>query len=114
MAHFIYFIVPYKLVFLTIKIKYVLQLLIVIKVWYAYLTHRPVSSIKDFESDCRNFLTHFNEGLSDKKLVWSFPMMFCTVEGRSLVKPEDLAEFWIDFNLGPGTVSFYYTFKVKQ
>ena len=70
--------------------------------------------IKDFESDCRNFLTHFNEGLSDKKLVWSFPMMFCTVEGRSLVKPEDLAEFWIDFNLGPGTVSFYYTFKVKQ
>ena len=31
--------------------------------------------IKDFESDCRNFLTHFNEGLSDKKLVWSFPMM---------------------------------------
>ena len=70
--------------------------------------------IKDFESDCRTFLGHFNEGLSDKKQVWSYPMMFCTVEGRSLVKPEDLAEFWVDFNFGPGTVSFYYVFKVNN
>ena len=69
--------------------------------------------IKDFESDCRNFLSHFNDGLSDKKLVWSFPMMFCTAEGRILGKPEEIAEFWIDFNLGPGTISFYYIFKVN-
>ena len=70
------------------------------------------TSIKDFEPDCRNFLNLFNEGLAKQRLVWSFTMMSCSVEGQTLTKPGELAEFWVDFNLGPGSVSLYYTLQV--
>ena len=65
-------------------------------------------SIKDFESDCRNFLNHFNEGLGDKQLVFSRGMLSCVVEKQSLEKPGGINDFWVDFNKGSMTISFYY------
>ena len=72
--------------------------------------------IKDFEADCRKFLNLFNEGLNEKAKVFSFKLLSCTVEGQTLVKPADMSDFWIDFNLGSNSLSVYYAFtdsKVK-
>ena len=65
-------------------------------------------SIKDFESDCRNFLNHFNEGLGDQQLVHSLGMLSCEVEEKVLMKPGGINEFWVDFNKRAKTISFYY------
>ena len=71
-------------------------------------------NIKDFEADCRKFLNHFNEGLREKAMVFSFKLLSCVVEGKTLVKPADMSEFWIDFNLGSNSLSVYYTFNDNQ
>jgi len=65
-------------------------------------------SIKDLESDCRNFLNHFNVGLGDGQLVFSHGMLSCVVEDQSLEKPGRINDFWVDFNKGSMTISFYY------
>ena len=65
-------------------------------------------SIKDFESGCRNFLNHFNEGLGNQQLVYSHEMLSCVVENQTLQKPGGINEFWVDFNMKSKTISFYY------
>ena len=72
------------------------------------------NSIKDFEADCRKFLNHFNEGLNEKAKVFSFKLLSCVIEGQSLVKPPDVSDFWIDFNLGSNSLSVYYALDERQ
>ena len=71
-------------------------------------------TIKDFENDCRNFLNHLNEGLGEKTMVCSYKLLSCQVEGRILVQPLGVNDFWIDFNLGTCSISLYYVFDDDQ
>ena len=66
--------------------------------------------IKDFETDCRNFLNGFNKEQGEDQLVFSIPSISCEVDGKQMFKPpdEEYTQLWVDFNLGPGTISLYY------
>ncbi|XP_072270578.1 synaptonemal complex protein 2 isoform X1 [Pyxicephalus adspersus] len=63
----------------------------------------------EFETDCRKFLNLVNGMLGDKRRVFTFPCLSAHLENQKLQTPSDekLEEFWIDFNIGTQSLSFY-------
>ncbi|XP_069809516.1 synaptonemal complex protein 2 isoform X3 [Dendropsophus ebraccatus] len=63
----------------------------------------------DFETDCRKFLNLVNGMLGDKQRVFTYPCISAHSDCHQFQTPSDdkLEEFWIDFNLGTQSISFY-------
>ncbi|XP_031733798.1 synaptonemal complex protein 2-like [Anarrhichthys ocellatus] len=63
----------------------------------------------DFEVDCRRFLNFVNDHHGDQRRVYTFPCVRAFLDSTELFPPKDekLDEFWIDFNVSSGCVSFF-------
>nr|XP_040023051.1 synaptonemal complex protein 2-like [Gasterosteus aculeatus aculeatus] len=63
----------------------------------------------DFEVDCRRFLNFVNGLLGNQRRVYTFPCVRALLNSTELFPPKDdkLDDFWIDFNIHSGCVSFF-------
>uniref|UniRef100_A0A8B9FWN3 Synaptonemal complex protein 2 n=1 Tax=Amazona collaria TaxID=241587 RepID=A0A8B9FWN3_9PSIT len=80
--------------------------------WFSMeFVSRAFKGIKDseFETDCRKFLNQVNGMLGDKRRVFTYPCLSAALDEYELQIPvdENLEEFWIDFNVGSRSISFY-------
>ncbi|KAF4078301.1 hypothetical protein AMELA_G00197710 [Ameiurus melas] len=65
----------------------------------------------EFETDCRKFLNLVNGMQGDDRSVYSYPCLEVFLDKHVLLMPvdENLDVFWIDFNLGSKSISFYFS-----
>ncbi|XP_041859500.1 synaptonemal complex protein 2 [Melanotaenia boesemani] len=70
----------------------------------------------EFETACRRFLNMVNGMQGDKRSVHSFPCLEVYLGKYELLMPSDekLEEFWIDFNLGSQSISFYFSLPEEE
>ncbi|XP_016058101.1 PREDICTED: synaptonemal complex protein 2 [Miniopterus natalensis] len=75
----------------------------------AFIPLLPIFLGYAYKHDCRIFLNLVNGMLGDKRRVFTFPCLSAFLDKYELQIPSDekLEEFWIDFNLGSQTLSFY-------
>ncbi|XP_067163690.1 synaptonemal complex protein 2 [Apteryx mantelli] len=80
--------------------------------WFSMeFVSKAFKGIKDseFETDCRKFLNQVNGMLGDSRRVFTYPCLSASLDKYELRIPldENLEEFWIDFNIGSRSISFY-------
>ncbi|XP_076734450.1 synaptonemal complex protein 2 isoform X1 [Maylandia zebra] len=70
----------------------------------------------EFETACRTFLNMVNGMQGDKRRVYSYPCLEAYLDSSELLMPSDekLEEFWIDFNLGSHSISFYFSLADEE
>ncbi|XP_077583648.1 uncharacterized protein sycp2 [Stigmatopora nigra] len=70
----------------------------------------------EFEVDCRTFLNFVNGLQGDSRRVKSYPCFEVYLDDYKLLMPSNdkLDKFWIDFNLGSQSLSFYFSFADEK